>query len=325
MYAALRRFQLLRHLDSRPAKRLLLLFDSAGTSVFICAGVEAAISCSTGSGVILLSGVLTAIGGGIWASFVAGQSPQTVLQSAIGYRFIVLCLSTAYTFGHLNFLRNTEILDLSLVAVCIVCCYARCMILESTVMSQQKNLQQKRRMPSRKALFLQSRSQLFWSVVNPLCGMRTYRIFRSPRGKRMVICSVIYWWHNQYQRTQFATFCLSGRVSILIHTTSSSYYGKFTWWNNSVDHFALNIQRSYWLHRFIDIMLQDIPVKIKSRVYRCEPPVVNIVVLEIGVAHIQLIIWLSSPLMDSPSSKKENQFFPNVRKVYSTNVNRWAM
>lgn len=189
MYAALRRFQLLRHLDSRPAKRLLLLFDSAGTSVFICAGVEAAISCSTGSGVILLSGVLTAIGGGIWASFVAGQSPQTVLQSAIGYRFIVLCLSTAYTFGHLNFLRNTEILDLSLVAVCIVCCYARCMILESTVMSQQKNLQQKRRMPSRKALFLQSRSQLFWSVVNPVQGARTYRVFRSPRGKRIVICS----------------------------------------------------------------------------------------------------------------------------------------
>lgn len=131
LYVVLQRFQVIQFLDSRPIKMLLLLFDAAGTSVFICAGVEAAISCNTGTGVILLSGVLTAIGGGIWAAFVAGQSPKTILQNAIGYRVIVLCHSAAYTFGHLIFQKNTEILDISLVAVCTTCCYIRYRILET--------------------------------------------------------------------------------------------------------------------------------------------------------------------------------------------------
>lgn len=189
LYVVLQRFQVIQFLDSRPIKMLLLLFDAAGTSVFICAGVEAAISCNTGTGVILLSGVLTAIGGGIWAAFVAGQSPKTILQNAIGYRVIVLCHSAAYTFGHLIFQKNTEILDISLVAVCTTCCYIRYRILENTVQNQQKSLQQNHWYTSKKILFLQSRSQLFWSVVNPVQGARTYRVFRSPRGKRIVICS----------------------------------------------------------------------------------------------------------------------------------------
>lgn len=191
LYIILRRYQLIRFLDSRTAKMLLFIFDAVGTSVFICTGVDAAISCDAGIGVILFSGVLTAIGGGIWAAFVAGQSPQTILQNAVGYRLIVLCHSAAYTFGHLNFLRNTEVFDISLVIVCIACCYARWRILESNVLNQQRGLQRKQWNASRKNLFLQSRSQLFWSIVNPLRGVRTYRVFGSPRGKHIVIYSII--------------------------------------------------------------------------------------------------------------------------------------
>lgn len=190
LYTVLRRFRRIYFLDSKTAKILLFFFDAAGTAVFVRAGVKAAISCGVGIGIILVSGVLTTIGGGIWAAFIAGQSPKTILQNAVGYRLIVLCHSAAYTLGYLYFFRNTEIVDIVLVAVCIVCCYVRWRILENTVLNRVECLQKKRWNASPKTLFSQSRSQLFWRTVNPLRGIRTYRTFSSPRGKRQVIYSI---------------------------------------------------------------------------------------------------------------------------------------
>lgn len=190
LYTVLRRLRLIHFLDSKPAKTLLFFFDAAGTAVFIRAGVKTAISCGVGISAILVSGVLTTIGGGIWAAFIAGQSLKTILQNAVGYRLIVLCHSAAYTFGYLYFLRNTEIIDIALVAVCMVCCYVRWRILENTVLNQRERFQRKRWSVSPKILFSQSRSQLFWRTVNLLRGIRTYRVFASPRGKRQVIYSI---------------------------------------------------------------------------------------------------------------------------------------
>lgn len=191
LYAVLRQFQLTQLLNNRLIKILLFFFDAAGTAVFICAGVEAAISCNAGISIILFSGVLTAIGGGIWAAFVAGRTPRTILRDAVGYRLIVLSYAGAYTFSHMYLFGNMEILDISLAAACVVCCYIRWRISENIVLTHREHLQKIRRSAPLKILFYGSQSQLFWSVVNPLRGVRTYRVYGSPRGKHMVIYSII--------------------------------------------------------------------------------------------------------------------------------------
>lgn len=191
LYTVLCRFQLIQLLNNRLVKILLFIFDAAGTAVFICAGVEAAIACGAGIDVVLFSGVLTAIGGGIWAAFAAGRALRTILQDAIGYRLIVLSYAGAYTFSHICFLRDAETLDISLAVACVVCCYIRWRILGNIARSQREPFQRIWRSATTKNLFYKSRSQLFWSVVNPLRGRRTYRVFGSPRGNRMVIYSLI--------------------------------------------------------------------------------------------------------------------------------------
>lgn len=184
-YAGLHFFRLDHILAVYPIRDLLIIMDAAGAAVFIDAGVDTALAHGATGGTILLSGVITAIGGGIWGALLSGQHPLTVLRSAAGYRSIilvhtVLCMAGRALPGHM---RGCFIVVLTV--SCVVCCC----ILEEVISVEvlQKNvlpLEYRKRMETDLS---PTAAQRFWSIVNPMRGRNANRVFFVYGGRRRLL------------------------------------------------------------------------------------------------------------------------------------------
>lgn len=184
-YAGLYIFRLDHILETHPIRDLLIIMDAAGTAIFIDAGVDAALAHGAADGTILLSGVITAIGGGIWGALLSGQHPLTVLRSAVGYRSIilvhtVLCMAGRSLPGHMRG---------CFIAVLTVSCVVCCCILEEVISVEEH---------PQNAVLLEygkraetnlspTSAQRFWSIVNPMRGRNTNRVFFVYGGRRRLL------------------------------------------------------------------------------------------------------------------------------------------
>lgn len=184
-YAWLRFFRLDHILTICPIRDLLIIMDAAGAAVFIDAGVDTALAHGAVGGTILLSGVITAIGGGIWGALLSGQHPLTVLQSAAGYRSIilvhtVLCMAGRALPGHM---RGCFIVVLTV--SCVFCCCMLEKVISVEVLS--KNALSLEYGKCIEANLFTTVAQRFWSIVNPMHGRNTSRVFFVYGGRRRLL------------------------------------------------------------------------------------------------------------------------------------------
>ncbi len=78
---------------------LVEICDAAGVGCFIVIGVDRAISCGVNRYLVLLSGLLTALGGGITSSLICGVNIKKIISKGNQYRLIVAIGDLAYTLG----------------------------------------------------------------------------------------------------------------------------------------------------------------------------------------------------------------------------------
>lgn len=184
-YAGLRFFRLDHILEIYPVKYLLIIMDASGVAVFIDAGVDMALAHGTTGVTILFSGVITAIGGGIWGALLSGQHPLTVLRSAAGYRCIILahtvfCMSGRALPGHM---RGCFIVILTM--SCVVCC---CVLEKMTSVKLLPQNVFPMEYGKRMGTHLSSTTaQRFWSIVNPMRGRNENRVFFVYGGRRRLL------------------------------------------------------------------------------------------------------------------------------------------
>lgn len=184
-YAGLHFFRLDHILGVYPIRDMLIIMDAAGAAVFIDAGVDTALAHGAAGGTIFLSGVITAIGGGIWGALLSGQHPLTVLRSAAGYRSIilihtVLCMAGRALPGHM---RGCFIVVLTV--SCVVCCC----ILEEVISVEvfQKNVLPLEYGKRTETYLSPTAAQRFWSIVNPMRGRNANRVFFVYGGRRRLL------------------------------------------------------------------------------------------------------------------------------------------
>lgn len=184
-YAGLRFFRLDHILEIYPVKYLLIIMDASGVAVFIDAGVDMALAHGTTGVTILFSGVITAIGGGIWGALLSGQHPLTVLRGAAGYRCIILahtvfCMSGRALPGHM---RGCFIVILTM--SCVVCC---CVLEKMTSVKLLPQNVFPMEYGKRMGTHLSSTTaQRFWSIVNPMRGRNENRVFFVYGGRRRLL------------------------------------------------------------------------------------------------------------------------------------------
>lgn len=171
-------------------KKAITLLDGAGTAVFICMGVDAAARYEAPWIVVLLCGIITAIGGGIWAAIVSGKRLQVILLSAIHYRTIVVIHATIYSIWKCSALQIEPSMIIALVICCTACCYIQEYLIatENAVGQSEKAYRTKKKDYN----LLLTRAQLFWSVLNPTRGRKVNRIVLINGGKHHLVQSITF-------------------------------------------------------------------------------------------------------------------------------------
>lgn len=173
------RTSLLNHTFVKNATTLL---DGAGTAAFICMGVDAAAKCRAPLIVILFSGIITAIGGGIWATIISGKRLQVILFSATSYRAIVAIHATIYSIWRCSTLQIETTMIMTLIISCTVCCYIQKYLIAAEKVDNQSA--KAFRFKKRSLNLLPTRAQLFWSVLNPTRGRKISKIVLVNGGKQ---------------------------------------------------------------------------------------------------------------------------------------------
>ncbi len=79
-------------------KNLLFLTDSFAVSTFLIIGADTAQSHGCGPIVVWISGVVTALGGGVLSACLSGSRLQDVLSGNVPYRCIVIVATMLYVF-----------------------------------------------------------------------------------------------------------------------------------------------------------------------------------------------------------------------------------
>lgn len=164
-------------------KFMLIIFDAAGVATFVCAGVDAARVCGATGGILLLSGVMTAIGGGIWAALASGQGIASILRAAFGYRLIVVTHALIYIVGNVSSSSTDYILVITLILTCITSCCIRNQLIHADEVNHAYEMRNKQNLYNKIGLSV-STAQLFWSIVNPTKGNHTYEVIFVYKGAK---------------------------------------------------------------------------------------------------------------------------------------------
>lgn len=180
-YATLNYFHLDNIFETYYIKYILTIMDAAGVTVFIDAGVTTAFAHGATRGMIFLSGVITAIGGGIWGTLISGQHPLLILQSAIGYRSIIVAHTAICIAGYALPNQTHKYFIMALMVSCVVCCCIREYII--LLKNNSKSTISFRCRKKAKINLSLTSAQIFWSIVNPMRGVNTNKMFFVYGGK----------------------------------------------------------------------------------------------------------------------------------------------
>lgn len=103
--------------------RIVFILDAASLGAFISCGVDKAIKMNASTGVVFLSGFLTALGGGICASIICGASIGDALSKGLSYK-LVAAIGVALYMDWINYGYSTSDAQLSIIIYTLVMVFA---------------------------------------------------------------------------------------------------------------------------------------------------------------------------------------------------------
>lgn len=108
-------------LDSHPLRQILAVFDALGTSYFVTVGVGKADCDNNGLVAKMLSGISTALLGGIIGKIIATRSPKVAACTVVDYKAIVVIHAAVYAYLYTGTLEVDMPITFTIVASCALC------------------------------------------------------------------------------------------------------------------------------------------------------------------------------------------------------------
>ena len=163
LYVIIRKMGWDKYLIARKVEVFLVVCDAIGVAAFIQCGSDAAFNCKANYEICVLTGVMTAIGGGMLASASVGSPVVRILGSSLSYRTIVILHAVAYV--SLHNLCAREPLIVLLVISCTFFCVIRDFLIKNNATESYYRIRTVYANPG-KNIFVVSRGALFNMVKN---------------------------------------------------------------------------------------------------------------------------------------------------------------
>lgn len=178
-------------------KNAITVFDALTLATFIVIGVDKALSLGRCASIAFFSGVITAVGGGIWSSILSGTNVAKVLRANPLYR-TVTALNTLLYIALLKSGLNHDVAQYILVA----CTFTAILATNETVI-KKSIAKMKKAVPIQR--YVGPATQVMWGIYFcsqmvswEICDLIAYLsaynqkirvIFISIRRKRLRFCS----------------------------------------------------------------------------------------------------------------------------------------